>query len=232
MPSRAPHLRRLPPQPPLRRRAAVAFTLMEVLIAIAITGLLFVGMNTFVFSMGEIWGRNSDKRLFDQHVRAVTRFLERELRNAALPPALAKDQEAFVPADVRPSGGIAEQLLTFDLPAGSRLIPWPERPLPEVACALQARERQGLFLLWHSRLEERFDDDPPREVLVSPFGTSLSYDYYDFDTRRWQTDNRLRRDTSNTPLTPQRIRIKFTHGTLARESVITLPATREGLPNF
>lgn len=206
---------------------------MEVLIAIAITGLVFVGMNTFVFSMGEIWGRNSDKRLFDQHVRAVTRFLERELRNAAFPPAIAPgQQEPFVPAEVRPSGGISEQLLTFDLPEGSRLIAWPERPLPEVVCAFQARERQGLFLLWRSRLEERFDEDPPRELLVTPFGSSLAYDYYDADTKRWQTDTRLRRDSTNTLLTPQRLRIKFVHGALTRESILTLPAAREGLPNF
>jgi hypothetical protein len=182
--------------------------------------------------MGEIWGRNSDKRLFDQHVRAVTRFIEHELRGAAMPPALAPNQEAFVPDEVRPTGAMAEQLLTFDLPAGSRLISWPERPLPEVVCALQARERQGLFLLWNSRLEERFGEDAPREVLVTPFVTALAYDYYDAEAKRWQTENQLKKDARNLTLSPQRVRLKFVYGTLTKETVITLPSQREGLPNF
>ncbi|HRE83944.1 MAG TPA: prepilin-type N-terminal cleavage/methylation domain-containing protein, partial [Opitutaceae bacterium] len=62
------------------------FTILEILIAIALVGLVMVGLNTFVFSMGELWGRGSDVRLFDQHVRSVSRFLERELRTASLPP--------------------------------------------------------------------------------------------------------------------------------------------------
>ena len=64
-----------------------AFTLLEILLALALTALVLVSLNTFVFSMGELWGRNADVRLFDRHVRAVTRFLESELRTASLPPA-------------------------------------------------------------------------------------------------------------------------------------------------
>ena len=50
------------------------FTLLEVLVAMALAALVLVGMNTFMFSMSELWGRNVDLRLFDQHVRAVSRF--------------------------------------------------------------------------------------------------------------------------------------------------------------
>ena len=64
-----------------------AFTLLEILLALALTALVLVSLNVFVFSMGELWGRNSDVRLFDRHVRAVTRFLDHELRTAALPPS-------------------------------------------------------------------------------------------------------------------------------------------------
>ena len=70
----------------MRTGATRAFTLLELLLALALVGLLLVAMNTLVFSMGELWGRGSEPRLFDQHVRAVTRFLENELRASALPP--------------------------------------------------------------------------------------------------------------------------------------------------
>ena len=81
-----------PPSPPRRSRG---FTLLEMLLALALVGMLMVGLNTFVFSMSEIWGRNREPRLFDQHVRAVTRYLESELRTAGLPPAIDAETPAL-----------------------------------------------------------------------------------------------------------------------------------------
>ena len=43
-------------------------------------------------------------------------------------------------------------------------------------------------MLWHSDLENHFNDDPPRETLVSPFVTALSYDYFDTDFNKWTTE--------------------------------------------
>ncbi len=225
-----------PRQPDPGRARAGGFTLLEILLSLALTALMLVALNTFVFSMGEIWGRGADVRLFDQHVRAVTRFLEHELRAAGLPPAALARSTPFGVQEIRPQSGTSENLLTFDLPAGSRLFTWPDakRPLPEVVCSLQVRENEGLILLWHSRLEKNFDTDPPRETVVTPLVTGLSYDYYDPDSTRWTTETALKPDPAggSTPLTPQRLRLKFTYGKLTRESVVTLPAPTEALPLF
>ena len=212
--------------------ASSAFTLLEILLALALTALVLVSLNVFVFSMGELWGRNADVRLFDRHVRAVTRFLEAELRTAALPPAAAAGATPLAPQEITPLSGTTANLLTFELPAGSRLLVWPDHPLPEVVCSLQVRPRDGLVLLWHSRLEQKFADDPPRETVVTPLVTALAYDYYDADFRTWKTESALRKDTSGRLETPQRLRLSFAYGKLKRESVITLPAPTEGLPNF
>ena len=67
--------------------ACRGFTLLELLLSLALVGLLLVAMNQFIFSMGELWGRGADVRLFDQHVRAVTRFVEETLHSTALPAA-------------------------------------------------------------------------------------------------------------------------------------------------
>lgn len=208
------------------------FTLLEILLALSLVGLVLVSMNTFVFSMTELWGSNGDLRLFDQHARAVTRFLERELRAAAFPPAGKVGEEAISVQEVRAQNGVSENLLTFELPEGSRMLTWPDRPLPEVVCSLQVREREGLFLLWHSRLETRFEDDPPRETLITPLVSEITYDYYDEAFETWKNEAQLRRDSDNRMVTPQRLRLKFVHGNLERENVITLPSTPEALPNF
>jgi prepilin-type N-terminal cleavage/methylation domain-containing protein len=208
------------------------FTLVEILLALALVGLLLVGLNTFVFSMGELWGQRTDIRLFDQHVRAVTRFLERELRASALPPAARPNSTPIALQEIQPQNGVMEKMLTFELPAGSRLLTWPDRPLPEVVCSFQARQNEGLVLLWHSRLEKNFETDPPRETVVTPLVTGLSYDYYEADTNRWTTETMLKMDPQGQPMTPQRLRLKFAYNKLTRETVVTLPSPGEGLPLF
>lgn len=211
---------------------ARGFTLLEILLALSLVALVLVAMNTFVFSMGELWVRNADLRLFDQHARAVTRFLDRELRAAAFPPAGEAGAESISVQEVRPRNGSSDNLLTFELPEGSRMLTWPDRPLPEVVCSLQVREREGLYLLWHSRLETRFADDPPRETLITSLVTSMSYDYYDPAFKNWKNETQLRRDNENRLVSPQRLRLKFAYGKLERENVIALPTTPEALPNF
>jgi prepilin-type N-terminal cleavage/methylation domain-containing protein len=219
------------PCPPSPRRSR-GFTLLEMLLALALVGMLMVGLNTFVFSMSEIWGRNREPRLFDQHVRAVTRYLESELRTAGLPPAIDAETPALTPKSVRLQGGVSEDLITFELPSGSRLLTWPERPLPEVICALMVRRDEGLLLLWHSRLERDFDDDPPREMVLTPLVTALAYDYYDTNFDRWETLPRLRTGTTGALETPQRLRLTFTYQNLTREALIALPAAVQGVPMF
>lgn len=216
----------------IARGARRGFTLLEILLAVALVGLLLVAMNTFVFSMGELWGQRTDIRLFDQHVRAVTRFLEHELRAAALPPAARPNSTPIALQEVRPQNGAMENMLTFELPAGSRLFNWPERPLPEVLCSFQVRPRDGLVMLWHSRLEKNFETDPPRETVVTPLVTALSYDYYDADTNRWTNETAVKMDPQGKPMTPQRLRLKFTYNKLTRDAAITLPVPGEALPAF
>ena len=222
---------------PVNRRAVQphrrgGFTLLEILLALALVGLVLVSMNTFVFSMGELWGRNADLRLFDQHARAVSRYLEHELRVATFPPAGRVGSDAITGQEIRPQSGMSENLLTFELPEGSRLFTWPERPLPEVVCSLQVREREGLLLLWHSRLEKRFTDDAPRETVISPLVSAMTYDYFDATFKTWKNEPQLRRDNNNKLMAPQRLRLKFSYGKLERENVIVLPSFPEGLPNF
>jgi prepilin-type N-terminal cleavage/methylation domain-containing protein len=208
------------------------FTLIETMIALALTGLLMVALNTFIFSMGELWGRNTDLRLFDRHVRAVTRFLEGELRAAAYPPAGNGEEAPFIVKEIRTQSGVTETLLTFGLFEGSRIFTWPGQPLPEVVCSLSAREGVGLLFLWHSRLEKEFADQSPRETVVSPLVSALSYDYYDESFKNWKNELQPRRDAQGEYEAPQRLRVKFTYKTRSQEVFIVVPSVTQGAPAF
>jgi len=215
-----------------RRVSTRGFTLLEILISLALISVVLVSLNTFIFSMGELWGQRSDVRLFDRHVRAVTRFLNRELRTASLPPFAQPNSTPVGLEEIRPQGGVTEKLLTFELPAGSRLLTWPDRRLPEVVCSLQARPNQGLVLLWHSRLEKNFDTEPPRETVITPLVTGMTYDYYDAQTNHWSNETMLKLDSQGNPIVPQRLRLKFAYQKLTQETVVTLVTPGQALPPF
>ena len=207
------------------------FTVIEIVMAMALVGLVLVGLNTFIFSMSELWGKNTDVRLFDQHVRAVTRFLQKEMVRATLPPAASVNATPVGVQPVTASGVGQENLVTYVELTGSRILTWPGPALPEVSCSLQVRRDKGLYMLWHSDLENHYNDDPPRETLVSPFVTGLAYDYFDTDFNKWTTETALRTDSSGNPVAPQRLRVTFTYEKLVREALVTVPATKAGLPN-
>lgn len=213
---------------------ARGFTLVEILLAVSLLGALLLAMSMFIFSMGEIWGRNSEQRLFDQHVRAVTRHVEELLRTAALaPPSSANATSSpIAPQDIRLETGGTDSLLTFELPAGDRVLPWPEDALPDVVCSLAVEEGKGLLLYWHSKVETRFADDPPRALVLTPFGAALSYDYYQTDSKTWQNQTRLQKDHDGNWLVPDRLTLHFVHGKMSAETTVALVAPTDALPSF
>jgi prepilin-type N-terminal cleavage/methylation domain-containing protein len=81
-------------------------TLLELLLALGLFALLMVAINTFVFSMGELWGRGAKERLFKQHARAVTHFLDRSFRESTLTSAF-EGARAVEPAPA--TGGQTQQ---------------------------------------------------------------------------------------------------------------------------
>jgi hypothetical protein len=206
------------------RRRAGGFTLLEILLALMLTGLVLVSLNTFIFSMGELWGRGGDARLLDRHVQAFTRFLEEDLRGA--------ESGTVGVREMRTAPGGREWVVSYLRPEGNRVMVWPERPLPDVLAGLGLRDGQGLWLLWHSVWEERFLADPARETQLSPWVTAVAYDYFDEESRRWETRPDLRRLSASEYETPRRLRLTFAYRHLTRESVILLPAAPPGSPTF
>jgi hypothetical protein len=78
--------------------------------------MLLISVIGLAFSMTELWGNTSEPRLFAQHVRGVTRFLDNVLRQAEPPPEISsavgdaqsaqqQQQEQQLPQQPGQSGG-------------------------------------------------------------------------------------------------------------------------------
>ena len=208
------------------------FTMIELIVAMVLIAGVMIGLNTFIFSMSELWGRGREYRLFDQHARSLTRFLEGELRQAALPPRVAKDVAAVEAREVEVDFGRREDLLVFGLREGSRILQWPERPLPDVWAALEVKRGEGLILYWQSALEEEFNTDPPREMVLSQLVTAMRYEYFEADFGQWEIEDRLRTGDDGELETPGRIRLTFNYREQEVQTIVPLTIFGEGLPPF
>jgi len=206
------------------------FTLLETLLAAALLGGLLLALNFFVFSMAEIWGRGSEKRLFQQHVRAVTRELEEMLRVAALPPFGAEN--GVFTREIKLDDGRRETPLSFELLDGSPRLPWTGPALPDVVCSLVVQRDRGLVLYWQSRLETKFEDAAPRAWAMTPFAKAMVYDYQDPDTKSWRNFDTLQRDPAGKWRAPTRLRLQFEHSGMKAESTVMLPMAPGPLPHF
>jgi prepilin-type N-terminal cleavage/methylation domain-containing protein len=208
------------------------FTLIEVLVSLCLLAILLTAMSILVFSMADLWGHGQQERVFAQHTRAVTRHVQ-DLLNDALRSAAASGAgtTALQPTKLDlPNGGGSATLITFVLPDGDRLLPWVGEPLPDVSCAIGTDRQAGLVLYWQSRVDLNFNKEPPQEVVLSPFAQSIAYDYYDEVAKSWKTTDDIQTDSSNQPITPGRLRIRFERAKQKIETIITLPVAVEGVP--
>ena len=102
------------------------FSLLEMLVSLALLGILMVTLNTFLFSMSELWGGGRDKRLFDQHTRAATALVKRAFAEATLGPGAS----GVALKDVDNGAGTTEPRLGFLLPDAGRPVSYTHLTLP------------------------------------------------------------------------------------------------------
>lgn len=205
------------------------FSLVEVLLSLALLVMLMVSLNQFILSMTELWGGNREQRLFDQHARAVARHVEELLQRGVLVPEARRRLRVEEPAGFGTGRG---PLLTFDLPAGDRMLPWPDRPLPDVQCAIDLVPGRGLVLHWQSRWELGFGRETPRMMVISPLVSGLEYDYYREETRTWSTQPLRAAAEGEAASLPARCRIHFQHERYSADQVVRIPPVAQGLPAF
>ncbi len=207
--------------PPIRR----GFTLLEMLVSLAILGVLMVTLNTFLFSMSELWGGDRDQRLFDQHARAATALVRAAFEQATYGPSAS----GVALQDVDDGNGSTKPRLCFLLADAGRLADWPEAPLPDVDFNVFVEEGRGLVFQWQSRLELERDKTDKHETVISPFVAAIHYEYYDPDLKQWTVEDEPVNETGSTAWKkPARIHLMFERGSLKSEKVINLPIKRSG----
>lgn len=201
-----------------RRAVRAGFTLIEMLLALALVGILFGAITFLLGTVTLLWLGSKQQDFFPQHVEGVTLFLNESLRRAesvAGPsPASAGDQgggqtggtpeeapSAAAPAEAanqslpvewaRPPGwnDIRDPLLLFRQKETPALFVREGESLPNINCYLYWEDGEGLSILWYSDLEEEVEDpDDLFRTPISPYVTKVEYCYYDAERDEWEIE--------------------------------------------
>lgn len=189
------------------------FSLVEVLLALAIGGLILTAATSLLVTISQAWAnRPATRDAFDAHVNGVANFLTAMLEEATLRDGLNSQKKAIT-LDRAPGFSESDDpLVRFYLREAPPLFFWPEpgSVASRVHVFLQVDERDGLRLLWYSDLQdleknekgirEPEDDDELFCTVVSPFCTEVYYCYYgdeddtDNDLKRWEIVDELDED--------------------------------------
>jgi len=221
-----------PNQVPQGRRSA--FTLIEVLVAIALSALVLTAASILLATMSELWHQRRAGDPFTEHVSGLRTFLQTLVDRSVL------EQEA---GDASPAGAAARWshppgYPDFDPPYLNFAISDPPAVLTAGGPALPALEawlapvpREGLFLIFRSRLIEGRETDDLRFRLLSPYFDSIAYGAYDAERDAWEETTEPPLDASRNITLPAAVLLNFKLGEQAEQIVLHLPpSSRVPLP--
>ena len=165
------------------------FSMVEVLLALAIGGLVLTAATSLLITISNAWAnRPATRDAFDAHVNGVANFLSAIIEEATL-PTLSRAGDHAVDLQ-RPVGysDSEDPLIHFFLREGPPLLVWPVGTVSRVHCFFHFEEGEGLSLLWYSELQELEkndegkmepeDEDDLFKTKISPFCTEIFYCHY------------------------------------------------------
>lgn len=198
-----------------------AFTLIEILLALTIGGMLLTAISVYLVSLANIWFIRGDDQYFNQHVEGVTYFLNHALKNSVT----SQEAELASISWNRPPGfsEFEDPLLTFRLKEAPALLALPDQQFTAITCHLYFRKGYGLFMLWYSNLQKTEDSDDVQRTLVSPLLSNIRYCYYKSDDDKWEIHNTPQEDRSRKLIIPDFLFLDFEYEGELRETPLQLP---------
>ena len=184
------------------------FSMIELLLAMAIGGMLLVGAVSLLVTMSQAWAnRPATRDAFDAHVNGVANFLQATLEEASLPSAKGAGNKIV---DLQRPVGFSdsdEPLIHFYLKEAPPLFVWPNGVASRVHVYLHFDDREGLSFLWFSELQELEknekgvpeleDESELRKTNISSFCSEVFYCYYgdeddrEEDMKEWKIEEDL-----------------------------------------
>jgi prepilin-type N-terminal cleavage/methylation domain-containing protein len=207
------------------------FSLIEMLVAIALSAMILILAMQFLTSIAQDWSGRTEERLFDEHVDGVVRFFQFTLNRNVLDERLPTEDR--YPALESPPGmsDLNDPMVRIRFPDGSPLFFHPGIEEEPITAWFGHTEEDGVFALWQPDLEEEIDDHRDLYLTpITPWGTAIRFFYFEEADEMWEEEDEVRFDDSNQPLLPDRIQARFRYREGIEKTVtLTLPRTYENV---
>lgn len=159
------------------------FTLIEVVVALALGALILVAASSLLMSITQLWIKQDKLFNFQGHIHGVKTFLQKHIKesyhkfNEKVPTV----QWSSPP---RISLSIDETFLSFPVRLPNPLFPM-DNLLP-VVCYLKIDKEKGLSIIWHSFEEpKQGKEQEVYETEISPWAKRFKLHYYDESKNDW-----------------------------------------------
>jgi len=222
------------------------FTIVEVLLALTIGGLVLVAATALLITISQAWAnRPATRDAFDAHVNGVAHFLAALLDDASLPDQPNSKDEGEIVDLKNPIGfsDIDDPLVSFFLKEAPPLLFNPHGKSVKVRAYLYPEEGDALSLLWFSELQELEKDEkgnlqPVEEealmkTIISPFCKEVYYCYYgeeddeEDDIKTWEiSSDLLESEKKDGFRIPEFMKLVFSWDDEDLERTISLPIKR------
>ena len=222
------------------------FSLIEVLLALAVGGILLIAASSLLVTISQAWAnRPATRDAFDAHVNGIAHFLTAVLEEATNPDENAKSPEVM---ELSRPAGFSERddpLIKFYLREAPPFFFWPHGFACRVHTYFLFDENEGLYFLWYSDLQEMEKNDdgklePVEELFrsqISPYFSEVYYCYYgdeesdsngeSDEDKTWNIENELEENVETGKFRlPDFIKIVFRWEEEDLERTITLPIKR------
>lgn len=228
-----------------------AFSLLEIILAVAVSGMLLTFVMFHIVSLSNIWLNSGDNDFFQQHAEGVTVFLNSAFAaSEAVEGGARRDDDAEV-GETRDlerdsttqaraiewssppgEGGFTDPLLTFRLKEVPGVMAYEGDPLPGITAYLKFERGQGLALIWHSRLETIEQSSDLRTTLLSQFVDDINYAYYDAEDDSWREEPEPYEDDGGRLLLPDFLKLTFIYQDEEIITTVHIPMTDANVPLF
>lgn len=193
----------LPSKKHLLRVSGLSF--LEVLLAVALLGLLLVGGSTLLYSFSRTYFSLETAPQFERHADGVTNFLETLASFSNDPKAPAGRYFDWATSPIS-----KKATLRFQVDKEVPFFVSKLKPLPPVTAYLEYDSENAQFwLLWHP--DPRFTDNTVsyQYSLLSPFGGDIEYAYFDAAQKSWEFERASSDNRKFAKVRPQRVTLIF-----------------------
>lgn len=201
-----------------RRTSKAGLTFLELLLAVAISGLILSAAATLMFSFARFWKQSEQEPRFEHHVDGVVSFIQYCLDQS-------EDLSTRVPMSQfgweRPPQQ-RQPAIWFRLESAPPFFVTELLPVPRIDGWLFLDEDKGLSILWHAPAELTEGRIELHQSLLSPWVEDLEVGYFDADSNTWEYESCADETTRLSRQPPGALRIVFNQNGRKKERSIRM----------